>query len=84
MHYWKGWQPMSEMVERVAKALDEHLRDFPEIGAGRFKALARAAIEAMREPTPEMARAGAYCIPDGPDLDAGLHAWKTMIDEALT
>lgn len=38
----------SEMVKRVAEALERALADFPEIGASRFPGLARAAIEAMR------------------------------------
>jgi hypothetical protein len=87
---------MSEMVERVARAIcsstgrdpdspfrDHHGRplDFPEWK--RWSAEARAAIEAMRETTPEMRQAGV--------LGAGAHyiigdpnrVWGAMIDAAL-
>ena len=80
---------MSEMAERVALRLraheaigvaihaeiidDDNLRDF-----------ARAAIEAMREPTKAMENA-AYKLTDDTDRWA-CHpddSWRAMIDEAL-
>ena len=63
------------MIERVARALDPVAWDF---GAGRVDALkqARAAIEAMREPTDGMVEAGNRmgCIP----------TYSRMIDAALS
>lgn len=80
---------MSEMVERVAKAADEVLRDFlkyPDDGALRDATLliARAAIEAMREPTESMLRG----VGDGEIVLASTESpasvWSAMIDAALT
>jgi hypothetical protein len=54
-----------DMVERVARAIcpadDWTVTDFDDLsrdGRARFVAMARAAIAAMREPTPEMLKAG--------------------------
>lgn len=86
---------MSEMVERVAKAqwdLDRASGGRPAWGDADHEhrsaamELARAAIEAMREPTEGMIDAGADA--DAPEwggigLMAALTAWCLMIDEAL-
>lgn len=42
---------------------------------------ARAAIEAMREPTPEMVKAGLRCGDTGPE--PALSVWRDMIDAAI-
>ena len=69
---------MSEMIERVATALEPKCRafgkgDMPMQVAREF---ARAAIDAMREPTPNMYAAGeGFHYPD--------NTWMAMIDEAL-
>lgn len=82
---------MSEMVDRVANAIRAKSReiymrvnmrwDDPEetqpINAEEAAEIARAAIEAMREPTKKMVEAGTY-----------RHAvyeegWQAMIDAAL-
>lgn len=82
---------MSEMIERVAKAIgdagsvwiSEHIgtgwADIPE------SIFAVAAIEAMREPTEAMSREGDLTInPHGADSHPGHnHAWRAMIDAAL-
>lgn len=83
---------MSDMVEKVARAICAAI-PFGVDQADAAKA-ARAAIEAMREPTEEMKSAAAY----GPtsfsygdensfeylsNEDAG-SCWKTMIDAALS
>jgi hypothetical protein len=82
---------MSEMIERVAKAINDagygHTGEMPhsffeELSPrekGLLLAMARAAIEAMREPTYEMLQRGhennfGYCP---------TQAWKAMIEEAL-
>ena len=66
---------MSEMIERVAKAILKEQQTnrsaFPD-----SRDIARAAIEAMREPTSAMAKA-AY-RDDAPQV-----VWRDMIDEAL-
>lgn len=82
------------MIERVAKALEPKCRGFgggnmPIIVAREF---ARAAIEAMREPTEAMLAAGDSAIPRAEiDPETGrrmmgrevaLEAWSAMIDEA--
>lgn len=73
---------MSEMVERVAKAIDRvstamnpHRTD-QEL----LEAAARAAIEAMREPTDEML---ASLKEDWWDNETPLTVWQAMIDGAL-
>lgn len=76
------------IVERVAKALWEayrdsipanaeipHWEDVGEYGRKTYRAYARAAISAMREPTEEMRRAASF---DQTDED-----WRAMIDAAL-
>jgi hypothetical protein len=81
---------MSEMVERVAKAAVEYLKRIQPAGTAQliddepavmqfYRGVARAAIEAMREPTDEM---WAACEREKADHDAGI-AWPVMIDEAL-
>lgn len=80
---------MNEMIERVAKALEAHARETyrgtdvmtmlppdwePWIGP------ARAAIAAMRKPTPAMLIQGSG---GGERYDWLWDAWETMIDEAL-
>ena len=89
---------MSEMVERVEKALREaavphegdtrslsyyasagidHFRHDHDRLAALISIAARAAIEAMREPTLAMERCPLYCR----DEDAAM--WRAMIDAAL-
>ena len=72
---------MMDMVERVARAIRKHEIDTgastANIGVGVYLPLARAAIEAMREPTDAMLKVG----PPFPYMDE--YVWKTMIDEAL-
>lgn len=69
------------MIERVAAAMgSEYVR---EAGNQDFLNIARAAIEAMREPTPEMTRgrhAGGEAISD---VEAEC-IWEDMIDAALS
>lgn len=79
---------MSEMVERVAAALEPLIRQSHPIDDWDAMALARAAIEAMREPTKHMAAEAAdeNATTDlGSDDFAGHYGevWKTMIDAAL-
>jgi hypothetical protein len=69
---------MTDMVERVAQAIaDKHFDT--RTGAVGWTAYiddARAAIEAMREPTPKVIKAGIR-------VGAGAWMWRTMIDAAL-
>lgn len=82
---------MSEMVEKVARAMAEKskarqpgmhtLNSLPMDGKEDFLEMARAAIEAMREPTEAMVKSGSsmYCNEyEAPDI------WEDMIDAALT
>jgi hypothetical protein len=91
---------MSEMIERVARAICAKMFENPKFYCGLdpipiavergwrdFVGEARAAIEAMREPTKAMsARAdaiesrGVDDEPINPDAD---HAYRAMVDEAL-
>jgi hypothetical protein len=76
---------MSEMIDRVAMALKQVWQSGdknPEYGE-----LARAAIEAMRDPTPDMAISGLNAIVTWREANAasgpGATAWHAMIDAAL-
>lgn len=80
---------MSEMVERVARAIAEAGREsdvlFYPVGkrAEQYAAIARAAIEAMREPTAEMVESGLKKPQGMTDWPAALGvAWRAMIDVA--
>lgn len=81
---------MSGMVEQVAAALREVEFNMPGAGGLRGKLfvskaqsldMARVAIEAMREPTPEML---AVDVPDMPAGGGALDIWHPMIDAALS
>lgn len=67
---------MSEMVDRVAKALEARLKGNEFLS---YEDAARAAIEAMREPTKRMAMAGYGAN----DMKPAKAAWTAMIDAAL-
>lgn len=74
---------MSEMVERVARAIEQHLM-LSEYRREEARNAARAAIKAMREPTEAM-KADA-CVPmrvamSLPEQHAD--TWREMIDAAL-
>lgn len=80
---------MSEMIERVARAIcrsgicgpREHLDEQENLNWRKFELEARAAIEAMREPTPDMLYAGAQTY-QGITF-SGVPSWTAMIDAAL-
>jgi hypothetical protein len=71
---------MSEMVERVAKAIASERVRRSNLSSPSAEieevAFARAAIAAMREPTPEMINSVWASSGD-------ILAWKAFIDEAL-
>lgn len=65
------------MIERIARTLAEAL------GSDDWRSLApaaRAAVAAMREPTPEMLEAA---LPDLPDWGYLPDDWRAMIDHAV-
>jgi len=79
---------MSEMVERVARAIQAKLDDeFAQRGgldAEEMAAIAaRAAVEAMREPTHDMVRAGGNAQTVNARANRGLY-YRAMIDAALS
>ena len=83
--------PMSEMIEKVARALlMENRPDYTpkqiEHGWFQYRFDARAAIEAMREPTNEMAEVGMEARWQSPIRDANnvREIWSAMIDAALS
>jgi hypothetical protein len=88
---------MSEIVERVARAIylvpvggreDPYAQRWDELREKHqdaFRAIARAAIEAMREPTEAM-MAGVDCAGEKAEWLSGKAwkvGWQAMIDEAL-
>jgi hypothetical protein len=74
---------MSEMVEKVARALSESRR---RDGLATWEDQARAAIAGMREPTRSMKSAAVMDADD--EWHFGPHeareCWQAMIDAALT
>lgn len=77
---------MSEMIDRVSLALARyHGDDVGSVKNQHYQDMARAAIEAMREPTQEM-MAGVDCAGEKAEWLSG-KAWKAgyhaMIDSAL-
>jgi len=77
---------MSEIVERVAKAIMG--AENPD-ALDQYTEMARAAIEAMREPTQDMRLAGVaeWCKPDATlEHESTLVfnvIWRAMVDAAL-
>lgn len=84
---------MSEMVERVAARLKgfvaAEMLETGSVNPQRWEAMARAAIEAMREPTPKMLRLGGDAVYSecgtGTAIDdrQAKASWVAMIDAAL-
>ena len=76
---------MSEMIERVAKAISDtsdHGCPWDSVNKEQFRKYARAAIEAMRDPT--VAMAGVDCPCTLGRVEATIKdVWQQMIDEAL-
>lgn len=71
---------MNEMIERVARAIaDADMEDYMEF-AHRYDAAARAAIEAMREPSEKMVLAGKAVEPRHYTFSS---SYLAMIDAAL-
>lgn len=79
---------MSEMIERVAKSICK-IAGEPEDCAKFYMGAARAAIEAMHNPTKEMEAAADalddWGVPSDPGIGnaSALAHWHAMIDEAL-
>ncbi len=83
---------MSEMIERVARAICDADQGITNEQVDIWETLARAAIEAMREPTEAMyMRAGNTNVSNrAPNARyirigdvAAVEAWLTMVDVAL-
>jgi len=66
---------MSEMIDRVAAAIVV-VQSGPRPWS--YEEVARAAIEAMREPSVDMCLAGSSCFAEAP-----ANIFDAMIDEAL-
>lgn len=76
---------MSEKVEQVARIIYERthapsLRWEDSEHQPAWRLAARAVIEAMREPTEAMTKAGNACVEWANGAD---DAWEAMIDEML-
>lgn len=80
---------MSEMIERGAEAMRAKRRELIAQPLDRiWPDLMRAAIEAMRESTPDMNIKGGIAISDADGtaetlVDCSSACWQAMIDEAL-
>lgn len=76
---------MSEMIERVARAIIQampYTGDGPDDPKIDYPSVARAAIEAMREPTEDMQFAGVKMLSPESGMDAARDAFNAMIDAA--
>ena len=82
---------MNNMIERVTKAISDAILSYPGDGTPD-EVIARAAIEAMRELTPEMIAAGLAVTATWLDIEgSGLtvarekmrRRYRAAIDEAL-
>lgn len=74
---------MSEMIDRMVKAMDRAWEQFLHNGCstGNIReAYARAMLDELREPTPEMYQAGGNIV--GDDQSTASAIWRAMIDEA--
>jgi hypothetical protein len=75
---------MSEMVERAAAVVSQWMPVDVTLTGTQEKAIARAVIRAMREPTEAMTLPGAEQLPDyEPGCDHAASCWRAMIDAAL-
>ena len=76
---------MSEMIERVARALATAEGENPNSTWMFYENKSRAAVEAMREPTEEMKAAFDKDVDDWFDhqIHDDHHLYKCMIDAAL-
>lgn len=75
---------MSEMVERVARAIADNIQAaLPDGVVVDYHYAARAAIEAMRRPTEAMVDAGYDFTADPCWREDFIKGWQAMIDEAL-
>jgi hypothetical protein len=78
---------MAEQVEKVKAAIAEKFAPAIDFKAPYAKVMldmaARAAIEAMREPTEAMVDAGAVAEGDGNLAVQARSLWDAMIDAAL-
>ena len=75
---------MSEMVEQVARAIEQECAGCDPRDFNAFLAAARAAMAAMREPTVEMECAGTehWALRVAMD-DRAAGVWRAMVDAAL-
>ena len=69
---------MSDMIERVARALTDHWENLEAKQQNYFRQKARTAIAAMREPTEAMCEAADAVECNQPEC-----IWQGMIDAAL-
>ena len=70
---------MNEMIERVTDAIRVACHDYDPRKGPFHQILARAALEAMREPTEAMLDAAWYKA----QSPSAQEAWRVMINEAL-
>ena len=84
---------MSEMIERVAKAIHDAMDITDGLDGTAAERYARAAIEAMRQPTSQMQRAGWVKLREKNDIQTRLGnslvgvetpVYEAMIDAALS
>lgn len=80
---------MSEIIERAAHAMRSDKFKSGPLSDGEThdeRALARAVLEAIREPTEEMKVIGAQYIQNGvvPGPEDAWACWNAMIDAALS
>ena len=72
-----------DMIERVARAMCSADGGSLEVDVHHYRDMARATIEAMREPTLEMRHAGRRVKSSWLVENEEIEIWQNMIDEAL-
>ena len=74
---------MNEMVEKVGRALADEARFMYERDPERWNDAARAAMEAMREPTKAMMQADAGTSTTNAEMYRAAQ-WRSMLSAALS
>lgn len=76
---------MTEMIERVAKAIANQQGYYPTLNYAAWWDQARVAIEAMRDPTAEMMDAGNAAREASISAEVNtLATWHGMLEAALS
>lgn len=76
---------MTDFLDRIGRIVlpGAYLIEQPEGVRERAREVARKALEAILEPTPDMIAAGQDEIEESPDLPNAERIWRRMVEAAL-